>query len=73
MTAPTVLNGAFTIERRYKSAPAKVFAAFAPSCKREYIEWISEAKRPETRDKRIAQAIEQIAGGKQRHWKYQNC
>jgi len=52
---------------------AKVFAAFSPSCKREYIEWIAEAKRPETRDKRITQAIEWIAEGKQRNWKYQNC
>jgi uncharacterized protein YdeI (YjbR/CyaY-like superfamily) len=52
---------------------ATAFAAFSPSCKREYIEWIAEAKRPETRDKRIAQAIEWIAEGKQRNWKYQNC
>ena len=50
-----------------------VFAAFSPSCKREYTEWITEAKRPETRDKRITQAIEWIAEGKQRNWKYQNC
>ena len=52
---------------------AAVFAAFSPSCKREYTEWIADAKRPETRDKRIAQAIEWIAEGKQRNWKYQNC
>jgi uncharacterized protein YdeI (YjbR/CyaY-like superfamily) len=50
-----------------------VFAAFSPSCKREYVEWIAEAKRPETRDKRIATAVEWIAEGKQRNWKYQNC
>jgi uncharacterized protein YdeI (YjbR/CyaY-like superfamily) len=50
-----------------------VFTAFSPSCKREYVEWIAEAKRPETRDKRIAQAVEWIAEGKQRNWKYQNC
>jgi uncharacterized protein YdeI (YjbR/CyaY-like superfamily) len=49
------------------------FAAFSPSCKRDYVEWIAEAKRPETRDKRIASAIEWIAEGKQRNWKYQNC
>ena len=52
---------------------ASVFAAFSPSCKREYVEWIADAKRPETRDKRIATAIEWIAEGKQRDWKYQNC
>ena len=52
---------------------AAVFATFSPSCKREYIEWIAEAKRPETRDKRIATAVEWIAEGKQRNWKYQAC
>jgi uncharacterized protein YdeI (YjbR/CyaY-like superfamily) len=58
--------------KRNKKAAA-VFAAFSPSCKREYVEWIVEAKLPETRDKRIATAIEWIAEGKQRNWKYQNC
>jgi uncharacterized protein YdeI (YjbR/CyaY-like superfamily) len=58
--------------RRNKKAAA-VFTAFSPSCKREYVEWIVEAKRPETRDKRIVTAVEWIAEGKQRNWKYQNC
>jgi uncharacterized protein YdeI (YjbR/CyaY-like superfamily) len=52
---------------------AAVFAAFSPTSKREYVDWIKDAKRPETRDKRIATAIEWIAEGKQRNWKYQNC
>jgi len=47
------------------------FDAFSPSCKREYIEWIADAKRPETRDQRIVTAVEWIAEGKQRNWKYQ--
>jgi uncharacterized protein YdeI (YjbR/CyaY-like superfamily) len=50
---------------------AAVFAAFSPSCRREYIEWIVEAKRAETREQRIATAVDWIAEGKQRHWKYQ--
>jgi uncharacterized protein YdeI (YjbR/CyaY-like superfamily) len=45
--------------------------AFAPSHKREYVEWITEAKSDETRDRRLEQAIEWIAEGKQRNWKYQ--
>jgi uncharacterized protein YdeI (YjbR/CyaY-like superfamily) len=49
------------------------YAKFSPSCKREYVEWIADAKREETRDKRIATAIEWISEGKQRNWKYQNC
>jgi uncharacterized protein YdeI (YjbR/CyaY-like superfamily) len=54
-------------------AAAKVFADFSAACKREYTDWIAEAKRTETREKRIATAIEWIAQGKQRNWKYQNC
>jgi uncharacterized protein YdeI (YjbR/CyaY-like superfamily) len=52
---------------------AAAFAAFSPSCKREYIEWIADAKRPETQQRRIATAVEWIAEGKQRNWKYQAC
>ncbi|TFI57907.1 hypothetical protein E2493_11970 [Sphingomonas parva] len=47
------------------------FAGFSPSCRREYLEWVTEAKRPETRSKRIAQAVEWIAEGKSRNWKYE--
>jgi uncharacterized protein YdeI (YjbR/CyaY-like superfamily) len=46
---------------------------FAPSHRREYVEWIAEAKRPETREKRIAQAIEWLSQGKKRNWKYEDC
>lgn len=47
------------------------FEQMSPSHKREYIAWIVEAKTDETRDRRIATAIEWIADGKSRHWKYQ--
>ena len=52
---------------------AKHFEAMSPRCKREYCEWIAEAKRDETREKRLATAMEWIAEGKQRNWKYANC
>ena len=55
-----------------KAAKA-TFVGFPPSCKREYIEWIVEAKREETRAKRLAQAVEWMAEGKRRNWKYENC
>jgi uncharacterized protein YdeI (YjbR/CyaY-like superfamily) len=55
--------------RRDKAASA-TFKAFSPSQQREYVEWIAEAKRVETRDRRIAQAIEWLAEGKPRNWKY---
>jgi uncharacterized protein YdeI (YjbR/CyaY-like superfamily) len=63
----------FTAALKKDKKAAAVFAAFSPSCKREYIDWIADAKRVETREKRIATAIEWIAEGKQRNWKYQNC
>lgn len=47
--------------------------AFPPSCRREYLEWIAEAKRDETRRKRIADAVQWLSEGKRRHWKYENC
>jgi uncharacterized protein YdeI (YjbR/CyaY-like superfamily) len=50
---------------------AAVFAAFSPSCKREYVDWIVDAKRAETRAKRIETAVAWIGEGKQRQWKYQ--
>jgi uncharacterized protein YdeI (YjbR/CyaY-like superfamily) len=63
----------FTTALLRNKRAAAVFAEFSPSCKREYVEWIADAKRTETRDKRIMTAVEWIAEGKQRNWKYQNC
>jgi uncharacterized protein YdeI (YjbR/CyaY-like superfamily) len=55
-----------------KHAKAKAtFDAFSPSHRREYLEWIVEAKRPETRAKRLATTLEWLAEGKPRNWKYQ--
>jgi len=51
----------------------ETFADFSPSHKREYIEWITEAKREETRTKRLETAIAWLAEGKPRNWKYANC
>lgn len=57
------------------AAPAArvTFDAFAPSHRREYVEWIAQAKREETRDKRIAQAVAWLSEGRKRNWKYENC
>ncbi len=52
---------------------AKAFERFSPSCRREYVEWIWAAKRQETKERRVAQAVEWIAQGKSRNWKYENC
>lgn len=47
------------------------FAAFSPSHKREYVEWITEAKRPATRAKRLATTLSWLAAGKHRNWRYE--
>jgi uncharacterized protein YdeI (YjbR/CyaY-like superfamily) len=49
----------------------KVFEAFAYSHKKEYVQWICEAKTEPTRNNRIATAVEWIAEGKGRNWKYE--
>jgi uncharacterized protein YdeI (YjbR/CyaY-like superfamily) len=49
------------------------YDAFSYSCKKEYLQWVTEAKTEVTRDRRVAQAIAWMAEGKQRNWKYQNC
>ena len=56
--------------KKNKKASA-AFESFPPSHRREYIEWITEAKREDTRARRVAQAVEWMAEGKSRHWKYQ--
>ena len=46
------------------------FEKFSPTNKRKYIEWITDAKTETTRVKRLETAIEWIAEGKVRNWKY---
>ena len=53
------------------SAKARaVFEAFSPSHKREYVEWIVEAKTDETRQRRLDTTLEWLNEGKPRNWKY---
>ncbi|ASW75167.1 hypothetical protein IQ37_00920 [Chryseobacterium piperi] len=49
----------------------EVFHNASLSFRKEYALWISEAKTEATRNKRIEQALEWIAGGKGRNWKYE--
>ncbi len=52
------------------SKAQKTFDAFSPSNKREYIDWLTDAKSEATRETRLATAIEWMAEGKIRNWKY---
>jgi uncharacterized protein YdeI (YjbR/CyaY-like superfamily) len=68
-TVPQDLRAAIDAVPAAKAA----FDAFPPSQQREYVDWVSQAKRDETRVKRLAQSIEWLAEGKRRNWKYENC
>jgi len=52
---------------------SETFNSFPYSKKKDYVQWITEAKTEATRDKRLGTAIEWLAEGKARHWKYENC
>ncbi len=56
---------------RNNPAAKATWEGFSPSHQREYIEWITEAKKDATRERRMSQKIEQLADGKSRHWRYQ--
>jgi uncharacterized protein YdeI (YjbR/CyaY-like superfamily) len=57
-----------------KNAKARAtFESFSVSNRREYAEWIAEAKRAETRTRRLATAIDWLARGRTRNWKYAKC
>ena len=49
------------------------FEKFPPGQRREYVDWLTEAKTQATRSKRLATAVEWMAEGKKRNWKYENC
>ena len=64
---PPALTAALKKNRKSQAG----FEALSPSHKREYIEWITDAKTDETRARRLAQSIEWMADGKSRNWKYE--
>ncbi len=66
---PDDLAAALTRNRKARAT----FEAFSPSHRREYAEWLTEAKRADTRQRRLDQTIEWLAEGKPRNWKYLNC
>ena len=55
------------------SRARKTFEAFTAGQRRDYVEWLEEARRPETRAKRLETTIEWLGEGKTRNWKYERC
>jgi len=71
--AKPVVVPALLAEALAKDAKArKAFDAMPPSHQREYAEWIDDAKRDETRQRRLAQAVAQIREGKSQNWRYES-
>jgi uncharacterized protein YdeI (YjbR/CyaY-like superfamily) len=68
---PIKVPSYFTAALKKNKKAMAAFDAFPPSHRREYLLWITEAKSQETRDRRMGQAIEWIAEGKGRNWKYE--
>jgi uncharacterized protein YdeI (YjbR/CyaY-like superfamily) len=69
--APHVPDALAAEFAKQKHAAARAtYEAFSPGKQREYVDWIDEAKTDATRHKRITAALEWLAEGKQRHWKY---
>jgi uncharacterized protein YdeI (YjbR/CyaY-like superfamily) len=68
-TVPPDLAAALRKDARARAT----FEAFSPSRRRDYVEWIVEAKAEETRARRLAQAVAWMAEGKARNWKYERC
>lgn len=67
VTVPADLKAALV----KNAAARKSFEGFPPGARRDYVEWLTEAKREETRKKRLVTAIEWLAQGKRRNWKYE--
>jgi len=68
--APLRVPAYFQAELKKNAFAHKAFAVFSPSQKREYVEWLDEAKTDATREKRLETAVAWIAEGKIRNWKY---
>jgi uncharacterized protein YdeI (YjbR/CyaY-like superfamily) len=60
------------LARALADAPdaARTFESLSPSHRREYVEWINEAKRDATRERRLRRAVDWMAQGKTRNWRY---
>ena len=69
LVVPDDLSAA--LQKNKKASDA--FGNFSYSHKKEYLEWITEAKRQDTRQRRLDMTIQWVAQGKPRNWKYMNC
>lgn len=69
LVIPSILEDALIMNEKARIS----FEKFSPSHRKEYINWITEAKTEVTREKRLATTIEWLIEGKSRNWKYEKC
>ncbi|HYK41027.1 MAG TPA: YdeI/OmpD-associated family protein [Thermoanaerobaculia bacterium] len=72
-SAPAAVPDDLQARLKKNRAAAATFEKFPPGARKEYIQWITEAKQDATRKKRLDTTIEWLAEGKRRNWKYENC
>jgi uncharacterized protein YdeI (YjbR/CyaY-like superfamily) len=70
--APIAMPDDFAAALKQNARAGRTFQGFSPSKQRDYLEWITEAKRDQTRRQRILTAVEWLADGKSRNWKYES-
>jgi len=68
---PLSMPPAFAVALKKNKKAQAAFEAFSPSHRREYLEWIGEAKQEATRERRIMKALAWLSEGKSLNWKYQ--
>lgn len=70
-TADVKVPEYFTKVLKKNKKAFSAFEAFSASHRKEYVQWITEAKSEDTRTRRIDQAVEWLSEGKSRNWKYE--
>ncbi|HEY3429608.1 MAG TPA: YdeI/OmpD-associated family protein [Cyclobacteriaceae bacterium] len=70
VSKPIIVPTYFSKVLQSNKIASATFRAFSPSHRREYIEWITEAKTETTREKRLKTTLEWLEQGKPRNWKY---
>jgi uncharacterized protein YdeI (YjbR/CyaY-like superfamily) len=67
---PVKVPDYFSAALRKNSKARKTFEGLSPSGKREYIDWLIDAKRDETRQRRLTTTVEWLSEGKPHNWRY---
>ena len=70
---PAEIHPEFAAALKASPAAQATLDQFPPSARRDYVDWIADAKQDATRTRRIADAVQWLSEGKRRMWKYEKC